>query len=152
MSKKTQKTKRDKSLGWLWFPMGHEHRSPDWKSLVEVLDNKHHPTRHPKVNLLASYTTLLFWSGTPASQLHQFHTDSGALLLVSCHTNSSWGLLNVQNVHQLVANFCVGQRANSWFIRAFLLQNHWKGWGLMRVMIVNQNQNNELKDAPKCNV
>ena len=29
-------------------------------SWVEVLGTSHHLTRHPKVNLLASYTTLLF--------------------------------------------------------------------------------------------
>ena len=42
-------------------------------------------------DLLASYTTLLFWPGRLPPQLRQFHTDFSALLFVWYPTSSSWG-------------------------------------------------------------
>ena len=40
---------------------------------VEVLDTRHYPTRHPNVNLMASYTTMLFWpSRSPPQLLNYF--------------------------------------------------------------------------------
>ena len=59
-------------------------------SQVEVLEfSSHHPTLHPYTEHVASYTTLLFWSGRLAPQLHEFHMNSSALLLVWYHKNSA---------------------------------------------------------------
>ena len=64
-------------------------------SWVKVHDTTHHPTHHPNMDLLASYTTLLFWPGRLHNYTRKFQCITFHMIYDILNEDSLQKILNI---------------------------------------------------------